>query len=150
MSNTITLTDEQMECLKNGESIIIEPPKKSLWEPKCGKWTINSVLGDSYISVNDEIRRLAGMSYQTEEDAYEVASHLRSTARQYAWLKEHNPTYKVDWNNKEIKYHIYFDSNDLKYKVAFADTYRSLGVIYMDENSAIKLCEALNLGEVIL
>lgn len=150
MNNTITLTDEQMEALKSGKSITINPPKKSLWKPKQGEWSINLVLDDAYISVNDEIRRLAGLSYQTEEDAKEVAAHLRSTARQYAWLKEHNPTYISTCIYDNNQYYIQLDYSDLQYKVNYVFKYKTLGVVYMDKESAEKLCKALNSGEVML
>ena len=148
MEHTITLTDEQFKALQLGQSITIEPSKLAKWEPVGGVYTIR---------YNEEIEktlsthknRLAGLEYQTKEQAENAAKHLRAYARQLAWLAEHDDGWIADWEEpSQLKFYVYYSVSRAIYDTA-ANQSRTLSVVYMSKNNAEKLCEQLNSGIVV-
>ena len=60
------------------------------------------------------------------------------------------PEYKSDiiWEDMDSKYFIIFNTHSNKYIVGKSNYYRTLGVVYMPEDVAEKVCEILNNNRV--
>ena len=150
MNNTITLTDEQMKALQSGQSITIEPPKPTItkWEPKGGNYRVQS---DLTIFKNQSSRdfKNSGIEYKTQAQAEQAAKALRSYARQLAYLAENDDGWIADWNNiLSIKYYVSYNHTYRTWKICNNTSARALGIIYMSEDNAQKLCQLLNDGIV--
>lgn len=147
--NTITLTDEQMKALSNGQSITIEPPKPfTKWEPKGGTYSLSSSF-EVITFLKQESSRLAGMEYQTQQQAEQAAKTLRSSARQLNWISENDDGWRANWNNdNQSKYYIYLDYKSNTFMHAYVFYTLLLNTIYMSKNNATKLCKLLNDGIV--
>lgn len=149
MNNTITLTNEQMKALSNGQSITIEPPKPfTKWEPKGGTYSLSSSF-EVITFLKQESSRLAGMEYQTQQQAEQSAKALRSYARQLNWISENDDGWVADWNNhNQPKYCCYLDHDTNTF--TFTNMYYSshLNSTYMSKQNAIKLAQLLNDGIV--
>jgi len=59
-------------------------------------------------------------------------------------------TEKLKWKDNQYNYTIQLDSRTNKYSISSWQYYKIPGVQYMDECTAIKVCEILNNGEVKL
>jgi len=149
MTNTITLTDEQMKALQSGQSITIEPPKPATkWEPKGGGYTIG--LNFSIINYQStEKIRLLGLAYQTQQQAEQAAKALRSYARQLNWISENDDGFKADWSSfNQKKYCIVFNNRHNKYTYEIYAENNYINCIFMSQDNAKKLVELLNDGTV--
>ena len=70
-----------------------------------------------------------------------------------ALAEQIDPDYKnrVDWNDdKRRKYHISYDYQEKNYYVSSSMYSRVLGVVYMPQEIATKVCEILNNKGVVL
>ena len=66
------------------------------------------------------------------------------------WLEENNSDYVPDWNDwSKAKYTIYYSTNYKRWKWFMTYGERVYGAIYMSEDTAHKLTDLLNKGEVI-
>jgi hypothetical protein len=145
--NTITLTNEQMKALQSGQSITIEPPKPVIkWEPKGGEHCIGKSF-DVLLVNNNSYPKC--MSYQTKSQAEQAAKALRSYARQLNWLHENDDGWVADWeNSNQYKHYVYFHNVKQMYHISHDYLAKSIGLVYMSENNAQKLCQLLNDGIV--
>jgi len=57
---------------------------------------------------------------------------------------------KLQWSSNRYNYIIQLDTRTNKYSISSWEYYKIPGVQYMDEHTAIKVCEILNNGEVKL
>jgi hypothetical protein len=151
--NTITLTDEQMKALQSGQPITIEPPKQPItkWEPKGGDYIIDHLLNTITFKngFKNELWINSGLIYQTESQAEQAAKALRSYARQLAWLAENDDGWVANWENpNQYKHYVYFHNVKQMYHMSHDYSAKSIGLVYMSENNAQKLCQLLNDGIV--
>ena len=66
------------------------------------------------------------------------------------WLEKNNSDYVPLWKIQyEYKYYIYKDEDLKKYFVDSDIFHRSIGINYMSEETAFKLVDLLNNGEVV-
>ena len=148
MTNTITLTDEQMKALQSGQSITIEPPKQVVtkWEPKGGDYKVKYDLTGPTLDTSIMISELqSGLRYNNKSQAEQAARALRSYSRQLAYLAENDDGWIADWNNSTIiKYYISYNHTYRRWKIYNNTSARALGSIYMSEDNAKKLCQLLN------
>lgn len=151
MTNTITLTDEQMKALQSGQSITIEPPKQSIqkWEPKGGDYTIYGDFKVERCGMNTESFRLAGMEYQTQSQTDSAAKAIRAYARQFAWLAENDDGWVADWSdNGQNKYFVSYSYEKAKFERTFCYQSAFVNIIFMSEQNATKLAQLMNDGIV--
>ena len=152
MPNTITLTDEQMKALQLGKSITIEPPKPAItkWEPKRGKFIVQSDLDGSYSAPGCSVSYiLAGLTYATEAKANSAAKAIRAYARQLAWLAENDDGWIADWSNThQCKHYVYYDCNNSRWEKYSCYHSQYINIIFMSELNATKLAQLMNDGIV--
>lgn len=153
MNNTITLTldAEQLEALKSGKSITIEPHKPVItkWEPKGGTYYPNESFTEIHSGCLVADRKLSGLGYSTKSKAEQAAKAIRSYARQLSWIHENNDGWVADWNDiSQYKSRISYDNTRAAYRVEQNNEYNSLNTIYMSKSNAEKLCKLLNNGIV--
>lgn len=152
MSNTITLTEEQMKALQLGKSITIEPPKPAItkWEPKRGKFILQSDLDGSYSAPGCSVPYiLAGLTYATEAKANSAAKALRAYARQLAWLAENDDGWIADWDDHyQNKYFIIYSNETSKFQKSKMYQANPISMIFMSEQNAAKLARFMNEGIV--
>lgn len=153
MTNTITLTDEQMKALQSGQPITIEPPKPAIqkWEPKGGTFRLTNELTIYTSEVTNTSSQEIGFQYQTKDKAEQATKQLRSYARQLAWLSENADGWKADWtNDRQLKYYVVYYTNESRYTCYCTRDVKYTGVVYMSEQNAENLCSLLNSGIVEL
>lgn len=127
MPNKITLTDEQMKALKNGQSITIEPPKNK-WKPKLGTFRMNVS-----VSIGDK------------NETIKAVKKLNSYTKQLMWLNENYDGWVADWTNiHQEKYYIEYNVAYGIYESRENRWYKSLSGVYMSKQNANNLCELLN------
>jgi hypothetical protein len=151
MTNTITLTDEQMKALQSGQSITIEAPKPVIqkWEPKSGNYRLTNEFNIYESSVNNYITQNHGLQYQTRTHAEQAIKALRSHSRQLSWLAENDDGWVADWtNDRQLKYYVVYYTNESRYPYYCTRDIKHTGVVYMSEQNAEKLCKLLNDGIV--
>ena len=147
MNNTITLTDEQMKALQSGQSITIEPPKPAIvkWEPKGGFYCVCGDLSTNYVNLPSNNYIKSGMTYKTQSQAEQAARVLRSYSRQLAYLAENDDGWVADWNDYDKnKCYVSYNYHYRTWKIYSNTSARALGIIYMSEDNAKKLCQLLN------
>jgi hypothetical protein len=149
MNNTITLTDEQMKALQEGNSITIEPPKKEPEKFRCredNKWycTLNIV---DYARTSIPKSAVDSYLYKaTREEALEFEKLRKQLAIQFEFLKQHAPDWKPDWGSiGDAFYHVYYDHRN---KVWSYDSWSSLEIatVHMPQKVAEKFCNLANTG----
>lgn len=152
MSKTIVLTDEQYEALQKGESITIEPPKKSSWEPVDGEYEIYSSgeIASKYIDSGHIKRKTFGTVRTTEELAEKAAKEMRSFNRLLAYRDEFCPDYKPDWTDmRKPKYYVSFNHINKKW-MCYSNNASETFAPCFPETIVKELVEKLNSGEVVL
>jgi len=149
---TIELAEEQYKALALGESIIITLPNKEKWEPKGGDWIISA--GGGVLPYGSCITPKAtefGHVYGTEEQAKQARDLMRSFNRQLKWLAENDDGWRADWSDfDQKKWYVTYIHNIRRYGVSYNGAYQMVGVVYMSEDNAKKLCNLLNKGIVEL
>lgn len=151
MNHTIQLTAEQFEALQSGQSITIEPPKPAItkWKPVGGSYNVDVVSLKHYEKPSKEGYKLAGVEYQTKDQADLASKALRAYARQLAWLAENDDGWVADWNNsQQSKYFVYIENYSNKVIVCGNFIAKSFGTIYMSHANATKLAQLMNDGIV--
>ena len=120
------------------------------WEPKGGKFAINSDGSIDSDSFSLEECRNFWTEYQTEELAEKASKAMRIHNRLLAYQLEFCSDYNPDWEDDYGKYYIYYSGNANRYIYSY-DTYcHDIGKIYFPEHIAEELCEKLNSWEVKL
>ena len=141
--NTIELTKEQVDALRRGESITINPPKKvKPWEPPAGDWYIN-FFNDARHEGSDDDVRLAGRERATEELARRAAEASRKRDRLEAFRDQH-------WPNQHGTYYVCFNTSTERYYERNDHNLRSPGLVYGHREYAEKAAAMLNSGELVL
>ena len=149
IKNTIKSTQEQMEKLQAGESITIEPPKPSQWEPKGGS---HYILGTKVsIGRSMEEYRQFGLERTDRAQALKAVKAMRIHNRLLAYVEEFDPNYNPDWvNPDDDKYFVYYDNKHRKWFIASHLYAYVPGSVYMSKACAKTLLTKLNSGEVVL
>lgn len=90
-----------------------------------------------------------GVCYPTRELA-EIAMHNSTTRNKIeAYSRVIDPEWRADWSNSsQQKCHVRRDHKNDTYKVERNQFLQYLGVAYMSEKAAKRICEALNNGEI--
>ena len=129
----------------------IENPEK--WQPTGGAWYVrlDGVASYTVFDVVPDESVEFGLYCETEADAKELSTLVRSLARQFQWLKENDDGWEPDWDNKhQEKHFVYHDCLGKNWHAESNSSDRHIGVVYMSRDNAKKLAAALNSGEVVL
>lgn len=101
----------------------------------------------------DAKRKLDFGLYRINEDNAKEALQLNKESNIVGAIAEQidiNYSKDINWNNKENKYVIYYDSKTGKYS-SFCNSFnRYLGTVYMSKEVAKRVCEILNNKDVEL
>ena len=115
------------------------------------EWTITDqgkVRYDEFVI--SDIQKF-GMKYHTEELAEKARDEMREANLLRYWASVIDPEWKADWNNyRQYRYYVYYDFRLNKYLKSWNDGFKRLGLVYMSEKTAKKICDALNKGELEL
>ena len=149
----ITLTDEQIRRLSNGEDIIIKAPCKNEW-----KWSYpkDEEELDSYYKINPKVNYENCIKYglyRLHKENAKQALQLNRETNLIGAIAEQlfpNDTWKANWKDSyQPKYYVYTYKDSTRYYVDH-DYYRMLGVHYMSEEVAKAVCKVLNEDKVKL
>ena len=123
-----------------------------MWRMKPAKWIVD-LDAKIYKGANDYITDAQefGMKYHTKELAEKARDEMKEANLLRYWVSVIDPEWEADWEDiGQEKYYIDFDIREKEYLIFTSNAYKTLGTVYMSEEAAIKIVEALNNGELVL
>ena len=147
---TIELTKEQYKALCSDEPVIIQPPKKKVWEPQKGDWRITPNGEVTFIHSTTSYK-LAGAERTAKDLAEQAAKRTVKTSRLSALVDELDTNWKVNWDDKyQHKYYLIYDHGIKEWEYCRSINVQRIESIFMSEGTALRICKMLNSREVIL
>jgi len=145
--------------LKNSSMVCVGDPEQwtvcNEWAMKPAEWYILSSgeIMESPIEYISSPQRL-GMKYHTKELAERARDEMREGNILRYWASVIDPEWKPDWKTDwdkptQPKYYI-FKNQDGEYKISRTFGNKLLGTVYMDKETADKICNGLNSRELQL
>lgn len=106
--------------------------------------------GDLYTSkCNHEDIKEFGAYRKTEELAQRASDAMRARNRLEELVHWLEPDWKPDWNDdNQGKYYVYYSYSFGLFDIGCKNTFRGIGTVYMSEQTARKIRNALNNGEL--
>ena len=120
------------------------------WEMEPADWVIINT-GRVYFEYSDGIStpQKFGMKYHTEKLAEKARGEMKEANLLRYWASVIDPEWEADWEDiEQEKWHIYFSNRKYIFDCAYSS--KQIGLIYMSEEAAEKICKALNNGELKL
>jgi len=122
--------------------------KFKTWSPVGGNWWINGE-GDVFKSLGSKNARDFGHERPTEKQAEQASIEMRRFNRLLALRDELCGDDVIEQNTTAQKYIVYFNAVDKRWWVT--DCYINyITPVFSTESSALRACELLNSGEVVL
>jgi len=141
--------------LENSQAIYIDDPRQwnihNKWKMEPAKWWIMST-GEVSRGTTKEVTRAQefGMKYHTKEAAEKARDEMREANLLRYWTSVIDPKWEADWGNvNQDKWFIY-KTKYKKYEYDYSWVSKGIGTVYMSEETARKICEKLNNGELKL
>ena len=142
--------------LENSSVLCVGDPKQwniyNEWEMKPAEWSIRNtglLIRDTTEEVT--LTQKFGMKYHTRETANKAIKEMRKTNLLRYWASVIDPDWKPDWRNEsQKKWYIEHKISTNTYYGNYNYTIPMLGTVYMSKKAVIKICEALNKGELKL
>jgi hypothetical protein len=110
-----------------------------------GSWSLiltANQISDKHASHTQWVE--AGLERKTEALAKSALKQIRGFSRMLAYVHEHCPEWEADWTEyTPYKYFVYFDHGKNVWAWA-TNAYQQSVVVYMNKDTAIKLCNDLN------
>ena len=143
--------------LENSATVYIEDPEQwsiyNEWEMKPAEWWVRNdgLVGYDYDSeLNEQVQKF-GMKYHTEELAERARDEMKESNLLRYWASVIDPDWKPDWKDrKQKKWYIEHEVPINAYYRGYKYAIPMLGTVYMSEEAATKICEALNSGELVI
>jgi hypothetical protein len=122
---------------------------KDTFEMKPASWVITNrgevLNSDRDVSTSQKF----GMAFHTKEHVERAREEMREANLLRYWASVVDPTWRADWDNEEQeKWFIELYNNE--YRTEDTDVFKAIGTVYMSEETATKICEALNNGGLTL
>ena len=128
----------------------LEKPKQ--WEPRGGRFTINSasVVGNTPTLKNSLEVAGFGMGYDNREAAEKASHAMRTHNRLLAYVDEFGGDWEADWGDNQNNYYVYYAHLRMVWSATMSSTVCASGTVYMSKDCAEGLVAKLNSGEVVL
>jgi hypothetical protein len=157
LQKALETTEATIEALQSYAENIRDRMKQAVggakfkqWEPVGGSWFINQC--DDAVekwSASHEETKQAGLERPTEQQAERAAVEMRKFNRLLALRDELCGDDVIEQNTAAQKYIVYFSAVDKRWWVT--DCYINyITPVFSTQSSALRACDMLNSGEVVL